>query len=119
MLLIEKGFIEKDTVLVLDEPEVHLHPKWQLEYARVIIELVKNGVKVVVATHSPYMVEMLEVLSLKEDIDTDFYVPKELNDYIEFKNLKCGDLQSIYQLLSEPYEIIEEEARSFREAYDE
>jgi predicted ATP-binding protein involved in virulence len=119
ILLIEKGFITKNTVLVLDEPEVHLHPKWQLEYARVIVELVKNGIKVIVATHSPYMLEMLEVLSLKENIDTNFYIPKEINEYIEFQNLKCGNLQSIYQLLSEPYEMIEEEARSFREAFDE
>ena len=68
LLLIEKGYIAKNTLLVLDEPEVHLHPKWQLEYARIIVELVKNNINILVATHSPYMIEMLEVLSKKEAV---------------------------------------------------
>jgi len=113
LLLIQKGFVAKNTLLVLDEPEVHLHPKWQLEYARIIVELVKNGITLLVTTHSPYMVEMLEILSRKEKINYNFYLPQK-KDGIEFLDVS-DDLQPIYQLLSEPYEVIDEEARSFRE----
>jgi len=118
LLLIEKGYIAKNTLLILDEPEVHLHPKWQLEYARVIVELIKNGIKVLVATHSPYMVEMLEILSVKHKINANFYTPEKLDNGVIFKELKVGNLQPIYKLLSDPYEIIEEEARSFREVME-
>jgi hypothetical protein len=31
-------------MIVLDEPEVHLHPNWQLKYAEIITLLVKNNI---------------------------------------------------------------------------
>jgi len=118
LLLIEKGYIAKNTFLILDEPEVHLHPKWQLEYAKIIVELVKNGINVLVATHSPYMLEMLEVLSKKEKIKSNFYIPKKVKDGVVFEELEIGKLSPIYTLLSEPYEVIEDEARSFIDAME-
>jgi predicted ATPase len=59
-VLSKNGYLNSNTLLILDEPEVHLHPKWQLEMAKIIVELVKNGVKIVVNSHSPYMIEALE-----------------------------------------------------------
>ena len=55
-VLSQNNYLNENTVLVLDEPEVHLHPKWQLEMAKMIVELVKNGVKILVHSHSPYMI---------------------------------------------------------------
>ena len=41
-LLIKNNHLTNGSILIFDEPEVHLHPKWQLEMAKIIIELVKN-----------------------------------------------------------------------------
>jgi len=32
--LIENGHITPETILIIDEPEEHLHPKWAVEVAR-------------------------------------------------------------------------------------
>src|SRR5699024_7247222 len=40
-MLIEKGKIREKDVLILDEPEVHLHPQWQIVYAELIVLLQK------------------------------------------------------------------------------
>ncbi|MDZ7812217.1 MAG: AAA family ATPase [Ideonella sp.] len=32
-MLVANEFVAKDTVLIFDEPENHLHPKWQLKLA--------------------------------------------------------------------------------------
>lgn len=37
--LLEKGEIHEKDVMVLDEPEIHLHPEWQLIYAELIVLL--------------------------------------------------------------------------------
>jgi hypothetical protein len=37
-------FLDERTLIVLDEPEVHLHPNWQLKYAEIITLLVKNNI---------------------------------------------------------------------------
>lgn len=44
-------------VILIDEPENSLHPKWQKEYFRNIIELFYLfNVKIIVATHSPFII---------------------------------------------------------------
>ena len=48
-------------ILVIDEPEANLHPEWQVKFAFVLVHLwTMLGVRVVVATHSPYFLKGLE-----------------------------------------------------------
>ncbi|MEA1917777.1 MAG: AAA family ATPase [Campylobacterota bacterium] len=86
-------------ILILDEPEVHLHPKWQLELAKVIVYLVSKGVKVLVNSHSPYMVEALQRYSKKQNIPNNFYLSDEC------KILEDDQaLSKIFAKLSEPFD---------------
>ncbi|MGL4448681.1 MAG: AAA family ATPase [Shewanella sp.] len=59
-ILLANEFIRKNTVLILDEPENHLHPKWQLKLAAMLVKLVECGVQVVISSHSPYLIEALK-----------------------------------------------------------
>lgn len=60
-LLIEKNILDKGTFLFIDEPEAHLHPAWQVIMAEILFELARQGVKVVIATHSVDIIQWLEV----------------------------------------------------------
>ena len=60
-LLIEKNILDKGTFLFIDEPEAHLHPAWQVIMAEILFELARQGVKVVIATHSVDIMQWLEV----------------------------------------------------------
>lgn len=47
--------LKKKSVLILDEPEINLHPEWQVAYARYIVMLQKSlDLHVVITTHSPF-----------------------------------------------------------------
>ncbi len=108
-VLSQNNYLNQKSVLILDEPEVHLHPKWQLEMAKVIVELVKNGVKVVVNSHSPYMIEALKRYSEVEEIEkkTNFYLAED--GYIkQIENSNSLTLEKIFEKLSEPFDIFEE-----------
>jgi len=48
-----------DRLLVIEEPEAHLHPKAQIEMARLIVMLVNAGAKVLITTHSDYILNEL------------------------------------------------------------
>lgn len=100
-LLIDNGFINRTSILILDEPEIHLHPKWQLTYAQIITTLAKNDIPILVTSHSPYMIEALKRFSDKEKISeyTNFYLSTE--NIIEDKN----NLEAIFQKLSEPFQV--------------
>lgn len=52
-LLLRYRILREKDVLILDEPEVHLHPEWQLEYAQLIVALQKAfNLRVLITTHS-------------------------------------------------------------------
>lgn len=99
--------LHKDQILILDEPEVHLHPKWQLKLAEVIVYLVKNGVKILVNSHSPYMIEALQRYGELESVNFDFYLAQsgKINK-IEDSNSRT--LSEIFEKLSEPFDVFEE-----------
>ena len=106
-MLLKSDLIDERSLLILDEPEVHLHPKWQIKYAELIIELVKNNINILVTSHSPYMIEALQRYSETSGITNDFYLAEnEKIDKIE--NLNSETLAKIFEKLSEPFDIFEE-----------
>lgn len=50
---------EKNGMLIIDEPELNLHPDNQRKMAGLIARLVNSGVKVLVTTHSDYLIREL------------------------------------------------------------
>lgn len=54
--------------LMIDEPELNLHPDNQRQVARILAQLVNAGLKVIVSTHSDYFVrELNNLIMLKKD----------------------------------------------------
>jgi predicted ATPase len=103
-MLLSGDFLDERTLIVLDEPEVHLHPNWQLKYAEIITLLVKNNFNILVTTHSPYMLEALERYSEKYKIGANFYLAQ--NGVIESKN-NNETLSEIVAKLSEPFSVFD------------
>ncbi len=102
-LLNENCFLNPKICLILDEPEVHLHPKWQLAMAKVIVDLAKNGVKILVNSHSPYMVEALQRYSELEKIDSNFYLAHD-GKIKQVEESNSQTLAEIFKKLSEPFD---------------
>ena len=46
-------------LLIIDEPESHLHPAMQVAFTRQIAEIVRAGLRVIVTTHSEWVLEEL------------------------------------------------------------
>jgi predicted ATP-dependent endonuclease of OLD family len=67
--MLRSGFLTPNTLLIIDEPEAHLHPQWIVEYARLIVLLNKHvGVHFFIASHNPDMVSAIKYISEKENI---------------------------------------------------
>jgi len=65
-LMLERNILQDRDVLILDEPENHLHPAWQLAYAEAIVMLQRIfGLTILLTTHSPYFLEALQLYSRK------------------------------------------------------
>lgn len=100
-MLYRGDYIDYDTLLILDEPETNLHPKWQIEYAKSICELVEKGARILVTTHSPYMLEALKGYC-SGGVESKFYLAKrESNNFVNYIDTR-GDIASIIETLAKP-----------------
>lgn len=98
-LLISSSQLSTGSFLIIDEPEVNLHPEWQVEYAKVISTLASLGVTIVVTTHSPYIVEALKTFDKIDELDTSFFVAKKrqngISELIDYTNNVSGLIGSL------------------------
>ena len=75
--LLENGYLGSNCLLLIDEPEAHLHPQWIVEYARLLVLLHKElGQKIMLATHNPDMVAAIRSIAEKEQVldKINFYI---------------------------------------------
>ena len=72
-LLIERKLLDEKSFIFIDEPEAHLHPAWQVVMAETLFELAKNGVHVVIATHSIDILKWVDVHASK-NLDNREYI---------------------------------------------
>ena len=105
-ILLEKGCIREKDVIILDEPEIHLHPKWQIILADVIIQLQKEyEITCVINTHSPYFLNAIEVFAEKEKIsDRCKYYLAEKSGITDVS----FSIDRIYELLSDAFDTLDE-----------
>lgn len=59
VVLYLRHVVEQGNVLIIEEPESHLHPAMQAQLIREIAALVRAGVRVLVTTHSEWVLEEL------------------------------------------------------------
>ena len=110
-VLLENNAIQENGTIILDEPEVRLHPIWQLKLAEIIVLLQKElGLHILLNTHSPYFLDAIETYSKKYGIHEkcNYYYAEEKENGVEIKDV-TNNIKQIYKKFSEPYQILEDE----------
>ena len=59
IVLYLRHIIEQGDVLIIEEPESHLHPAKQVEFMRQLALLIKEGLRIIITTHSEWILEAL------------------------------------------------------------
>lgn len=108
--LIENGYIVENGLLILDEPEIHLHPEWQIIFAEILVILHRDiNLNILLNTHSPYFLNALEVYSAKYKIEEKCkYYSSELKDKDIILNDVKNSIDIIYKKLSKPFQTLED-----------
>lgn len=76
-----KHLAKKGDLLIIDEPELNLHPDNQRQIVRLLARLVNCGIKIYVTTHSDYFLKELNNLVM---LSNDFENKKELMNEIGY-----------------------------------
>lgn len=117
--LISNGSLREQGTVVLDEPEIHLHPQWQVRLAELVVQLQKTfGLHILITTHSPYIVSALDIFSKKYGVikNNRYYFADRQPDGCYLKDV-TKHLYVIYDSLAQPYQIIEDEAMRLKNAH--
>lgn len=103
-LLLQSNVIGPNRILIWDEPENHLHPEWQVAFADVILQLVKQGVPIMISTHSPYFIQAVRYYASMYGIESnvDYYFAEEGEDGLSTLQEVTHDLNKIFIKLSRP-----------------
>lgn len=102
--LLNNSYFTPQGFFIFDEPENHLHPTWQVKFAEAIVQLVGEGISVMVNTHSPYLLEAFQKLMDKEKaIPINFYLAQD-GVIEQIGNSNYQTLEKTFELLNESYE---------------
>lgn len=102
--LLQNYSLKDGDILLVDEPEVNLHPEWQVLLADIFVQMYKElNIRMVINTHSPYFIRAIEVkMAEKECADHGFYY------YMKRKENMCvcqdvtHETNIIYETLYKP-----------------
>ena len=98
-------------IVILDEPEIHLHPEWQLVFAELIVLIHKEfGIHVLLNTHSPYFLNAIEVYAVKHGIDDKckYYLASSNAEVSNIEDV-TNNIEAIYSKLARPLQDLENE----------
>ena len=109
--LLNNNELEPNSFLIMDEPEVNLHPEWQIKFAKILVLLVKElDLSIYIASHSPFFIEAIELYSQYYDLidDSYFYLTQKAEGYqYDIMPVDSNNLEAIYRNLGQPYDILD------------
>ena len=106
-VLLKGNQITRNSIIVLDEPENHLHPEWQLKYAEFLTLLVKEGYYILLTSHSPFFLQALKLYADKYGVlenKTHFYLAEKINDGSNYSTINdvTDNTEEIFANLAAP-----------------
>lgn len=114
-----KYFVVPGSLLIIEEPEAHLHPKNQRLLAQLLVKLVRKDVKILITTHSEYLLEQfdnfLSLSKLNEIKRSKYYDPDNYLNMDEISVYSFKYSSEIQGNIIEEVEIDEEEGISHEE----
>lgn len=85
LVLFLRGIVQPGDTLIIEEPESHLHPRAQTQIVLTLARLVRAGVRVIITTHSNWLLEQIsnlvregEVMKIEENqTESETWLTKE------------------------------------------
>lgn len=109
IILYLKYILKEDDLLIIEEPEAHLHPKNQRILVKYLAEAINKGLNVLITTHSDYVIHQFNNLIRLGNLTSDeiFKLNYDENNVLNFKDVSIYHFkeQSKYSFVPEKIEV--------------
>lgn len=119
--IIMNGSLNNKDAIILDEPEIHLHPEWQMVYAELIVVLQeKFDFNIVINTHSSHFLETLDFYAQKygSKQKCHYYLSEEMEEMCSFKEV-TETPEKIYKQLIDPSLLLSREKEIWEDTHEQ
>ena len=110
-ILLANYKLQPGSFLIIDEPEVNLHPDWQFKLAEILVLLAKDlNIIVYLNSHSPFFIEAIDAFTefydMQDDINYYLTEESEVEGKYNFTKIESDELYKIYENLGNAYDLI-------------
>ncbi len=117
--LLQKGLLEENGIVILDEPETHLNPESMVVYAEIVVLLHDLlGINFVISSHSADFISFIEYFTKKYNVENKtvyYWLEKNKENSTTEINEIGNNLEKVYSKLSRPFLRISEELEYLNE----
>lgn len=107
-ILLENGSLNKNSFLIIDEPESNLHHDWQIRFAEILVLLTKElNITLYLNSYSPIFIEAMSLYAQYYGLleSTNFYLTKKQADgRFDFRKINPKNMGEVYEDLTRPYD---------------
>ena len=102
-----RGIVKQGDLLIIEEPESHLHPSLQTKIAQTLARLVQAGVRVLITTHSNYLLQQIGNLIREGELQKLGESTNESADFLKKEEVGAWQFHKNEPVTELPFDLIE------------
>ena len=107
LVLFLQGIVEWGDLLIIEEPESHLHPGAQTKIAHTLARLIRAGVHVVITTHSNWLLQQIGNLIREGELRKQGESTNESEDYLKAEEVGAWQFYKNEPVTERPFDLVE------------
>ena len=107
LVLFLRGIVKQGDLLIIEEPESHLHPGAQTKIAQTLARLVRSGVRVLITTHSNFLLQQIGNLIREGELQKLGESTNESADYLKKEEVGAWWFHKNKPVTELPFDLVE------------
>ena len=107
LVLFLRGIVGPGDLLIIEEPESHLHPDLQTKIAHILARLVRAGVYVLITTHSNFLLQQIGNLIREGELQKLGESTNESADYLKKEEVGTWQFYKNEPVTELPFDLVE------------
>ena len=107
LVLFLRSIVRQGDLLIIEEPESHLHPGAQTKISQTLARMVRSGVRVVITTHSNYLLQQISNLIREGELQKQGKPTSESADYLKAEEVGAWWFHKNKPVTELPFDLVE------------